>query len=105
MGKWKKVAEIDTYSKRVDTSGKASFQAAFVYNPGENGLFRIIAVGKIWNGSIVLAQGKIGTGGYCMSAGRILPGNSKAPIGTRAIGVGPQRAWVGGLEARADTNR
>lgn len=63
--KWTKVATIGTESKQVNTNAKASMQATFSYNPGENGMFRIIVLGKIWNGSVLLAQGKTGTGGYC----------------------------------------
>jgi hypothetical protein len=63
-GSWKKVATIDTASKQVNTSSKATLQESFTYNPGKNGRFRILAVGRIWNGSTVAAKGQIASG-YC----------------------------------------
>jgi hypothetical protein len=57
-GGWHTVYTIGTSKKSVYTSGKATLKRYAWYRPGRTGRFRILAVGKIWNGARLLAKGK-----------------------------------------------
>ena len=61
-GSWVNEGVIGTASKNVNTSGQANLTRVAWFNPGHSGKHRMIAVGKIWNGSYVVAKGNVRSG-------------------------------------------
>ena len=56
-GRWHTELNIGTYSARANTYAGYYFKDSFYFFPGHSGTHRILAVGKIWNGSHLVASG------------------------------------------------
>lgn len=56
-GRWHNELNIGTYSVKANTSGGYFFKDSFYFTPGHSGKHRILALGKIWNGSHLVASG------------------------------------------------
>ena len=64
-GKWRNEYNVGTYY--VNTNGGSGgwiFKDTFFYTPGDNGSHRILVIGKIWNGSHLVASGQAHSG-FC----------------------------------------
>ena len=56
-GSWHNEYNIGTWTKNINTSGKASMQRYFWYDAGHSGKHRIKVIGKIWDGGYLIATG------------------------------------------------
>jgi len=61
-GAWHTEYNIGTASKMVNTSQAGNLSRFAWFNPGHAGKHRMTAVGKIWNGSYVVAKGNVRSG-------------------------------------------
>ncbi len=57
-GRWHTELNIGTWYVNINTNKGKYFQDSFYFKPGHNGSHRILAIGKIWNGSYLVAKGK-----------------------------------------------
>lgn len=63
-GGWHNEYNVGTYFVNINTNGGYYYKDTFFFKPGHSGSHRILAIGKIWNGSHLVASGKAHSG-YC----------------------------------------
>jgi hypothetical protein len=61
-GAWRTEYNIGTWTKSVNTSARATMIRELWYDPNHNGRHRILVVGRIWNGSLLVGSGKARSG-------------------------------------------
>jgi hypothetical protein len=63
-GGWRTEYEIGTWTKDVFTNSRATMKREFWYDPAHTGKHRILVIGKIWDGGVLIASGKEKSG-FC----------------------------------------
>ncbi len=58
-GGWHNELNIGTYFVNINTNSGWYYKDSFYFTPGHSGSHRIQAVGKIWDGSFLVASGKV----------------------------------------------